>query len=132
MVCPDWRETGSHGTTFGGSPMATALGLHVLRRLQALSADVLSNGAYLKARLSQLADWFPELVSPVRGRGLIVGLPFKGDGTNAKIVEMARQRGVLLLTAGKDVVRFVPSLTVTRAEVDHAVEVLESCLARLS
>ncbi|KZW03926.1 acetylornithine aminotransferase [Exidia glandulosa HHB12029] len=123
---------GSHGTTFGGSPMATALGLHVLRRLQALSGDVLETGAYLEARLSQLAAWYPELVGPVRGRGLILGLPFKGEGTNAKVVEMARQRGVLLLTAGKDVVRFVPSLTVTGAEVDHAVEVLEGCLGRLA
>lgn len=112
--------------------MATALGLHVLRRLQELSADVLENGAHLQARLSRLADWFPGVVGPVRGRGLILGLPFAGAGTNARIVELARQRGVLVLTAGKDVVRFVPSLTVSRAEVDHAVDVIEGCLARLT
>ena len=126
------RSEGSHGTTFGGSPMATALGLHVLKRLQSLAGDVQDNGAYLKARLSKLSEWWPEVVGPVRGRGLILGVPFKGEGTNAKIVEMARQRGVLLLTAGKDVVRFVPSLTVGRAEVDHAVDVVEGVLARLA
>jgi acetylornithine aminotransferase len=112
--------------------MATALGLHVLRRLTALSGDVRENGKYLSARLSKLNEWWPTLAGPVRGRGLILGVPFAGEGTNAKIVEMARQRGVLFLTAGKDVVRFVPSLTVSRGEIDRAVDVLESCLGQLS
>jgi len=124
--------TGSHGTTFGGSPLATALGLHVLRRLSGLAGDVKDNGEYLKHRLTKLSEWWPNLVGPARGRGLIIGVPFHGEGTNAKIVELARQRGVLLLTAGKDVVRFVPSLTVGRAEIDKAVDVLEGCLAQLS
>ncbi|KAH7100622.1 acetylornithine aminotransferase [Auriculariales sp. MPI-PUGE-AT-0066] len=125
-------SVGSHGTTFGGSPMATALGLHVLRRLADLAEDVRINGEYLKQRLSKLSEWFPQLAGPVRGRGLILGVPFHGEGINAKIVELARQRGVLLLTAGKDVVRFVPSLTVGRVEIDHAVDVLEGCLSELS
>lgn len=112
--------------------MATALGLHVLRRLSALPESIQDVGAYLKARLSQLSEWFPELVGAVRGRGLILGIPLKRAGDNAVLVERARKRGLLLLTCGSDAVRFVPSLTVTRAEVDRAMEVIESSLAGMS
>jgi len=112
--------------------MASALGLHVIRRLSMLSEQIQASGAYLKARLELLQKWFPDAVGPVRGRGLILGVPLKREGDNTKLVEMARQRGVLLLTAGTDAVRFVPSLTVGKDEVDQAMEVIESVIVRLS
>lgn len=88
--------------------------------------------AYLSARLSQLPKWFPEVLQPgVRGTGLILGLGFRNPDHPGKMVQMARERGVLVLTAGKDAVRFVPSLNVGRGEVDLAVDVLESCLGTL-
>jgi acetylornithine aminotransferase len=68
----------------------------------------------------------------VRGRGLILGLGFKDADGPAKLVALARERGVLLLTAGKDAVRFVPSLTVSKEEVDRALDVVESCLTVMS
>ena len=128
MVLP---YTGTHGTTFGGSPLACAVGSHVLERLsnRAFLGHMLETSTYLLARLEHLAGWFPDLVYPkVRGRGLILGLVFKREGDPGKLVELARERGVLLLTAGKDAVRLVPSLNVTHAEVDRAVDVIESCL----
>ncbi|KAF8165007.1 acetylornithine aminotransferase [Crassisporium funariophilum] len=123
---------GTHGTTFGGSPLACAIGHHVLTRLSspAFLASMASTSAYLGARLAQLPAWYPDLLQgDIRGRGLIRGLGFKDGSTHpGKVVELARERGVFVLTAGKDAVRLVPSLNVGREEVDLAVDVLESCL----
>ena len=87
---------------------------------------------YLRKRLELLPRWFPEILQDkIRGRGLILGLGFK-DGQNAgRIVGLARERGLFVLTGGKDVVRLVPSLTIDREEIDMAVEVLEGSVAAL-
>lgn len=88
--------------------------------------------SYLQGRLSQLPTWFPDVVQPeIRGKGLILGLGFKDETSPAKLVHLARERGVLLLTAGKDAVRLVPSLNIGEEEVDTAVDVIESCLSVL-
>ncbi|KAF8204921.1 pyridoxal phosphate-dependent transferase [Pholiota molesta] len=104
---------GTHGTTFGGSPLSCAIGFHVVQRLSNPSfvEEVAETSRHLDARLLQVAKWYPGLAT----------LP-------GKIVELARERGVFFLTAGKDAVRLVPSLNVKKEEVDLAVDVLESCL----
>lgn len=129
------KPTGTHGTTFGGSPLACALGYHVLSRLSArpFVAKIQETSVYLHSRLALLPKWFPELLEGgVRGRGLIVGVGFKDAGHPAALVQMARERGVLVLTAGKDAVRLVPSLTIGKGEVDESVDVIESCLGMLT
>lgn len=86
---------------------------------------------YLDKRLSLLAQWFPDLLqqeSGIRGRGLIRGLGLRDPSLPSKIVQLARERGVFLLTAGSDAVRLVPPLIVDKTEVDLAMDVLESCL----
>lgn len=88
--------------------------------------------AHLVRRLEKLSGWFPDLVGPIRGRGLIIGLVLLREGHPQRVVELARERGVLLLTAGSDCVRMVPSLNVSEEEVSHAVDVIESCLSLLS
>lgn len=96
-------------------------------------AQVAETSTYLTARLGLLAEWFPDILQPgVRGRGLILGLGFKDASIPARVVEMARERGLFVLTAGKDAVRLVPSLNVGKEEVEFAVEVLESILVELS
>jgi len=88
---------------------------------------------YFGERLSQLPKWYPSILQEdIRGRGFIRGLGFKDNRAPGKIVELARDRGVLILTAGPDAVRFVPSLNVGREDVDLAVNVLESCLHRIT
>ncbi|KAF8680532.1 Aminotransferase [Rhizoctonia solani] len=122
---------GSHGTTFGGSPIATRLGHHVLSRLSQpeFITHVKTVAQQLDARLAALPGMFPSIIAgPARGRGLLRGVPFKNPDDPAKLVKLARERGVLLLTAGKDAVRLVPSLNIGSEEVDHAVDVIESCL----
>ncbi len=125
---------GTHGTTFGGSPLACAVGHHVLSRLsqRAFVAQIAETSAYLNGRLEQLPKWFPSMLHPaVRGRGLIVGLGFKDEKDPGRLVGLARERGVFVLTAGKDAVRLVPSLNVGKTEVDMAVDVIESCLGEM-
>ncbi|KAF9452219.1 acetylornithine aminotransferase [Macrolepiota fuliginosa MF-IS2] len=125
---------GTHGTTFGGSPLACAIGHHVLTRLSdpAMTSHISTISTYLVQRLQLLTEWFPQHLEPtVRGRGLILGLGFKDTEAPAKIVGLARERGVFMLTAGKDAVRLVPSLNVGKEEVDLAVDVLEGALTSL-
>lgn len=122
---------GSHGTTFGGSPIATRLGHHVLSRLSepAFVAHVGAVAQELETRLAALPEMFPSIIAgPPRGRGLLRGIPFKNAEDPAKIVKLARERGVLLLTAGKDAVRLVPSLNIGWQEINQGVDVIESCL----
>lgn len=122
---------GTHGTTFGGSPLACSVGYHVLDRLSQheFVSNMMGTSALLFNRLERLSEWFPKLVGPVRGRGLIVGLVLHREGDPQRLVELARERGLLLLTAGQDCVRLVPSLNVGAEEVSHAVDVIESCLS---
>ncbi|KDQ07613.1 hypothetical protein BOTBODRAFT_38695 [Botryobasidium botryosum FD-172 SS1] len=126
---------GSHGTTFGGSAIATRLAHNVLSRLSNPSfiSETRTVAGHLSSRLEKLRQAFPEILSPeVRGRGFIVGLAFKDPAHPAQVVKMARERGVLLLTAGDDAVRLVPSLNVKGEEVDFAMDVVESCLSLLA
>lgn len=125
---------GSHGTTFGGQPLAARVGVHVLERLAdpAFQSNVRDVSNHLDRLLERLPQLFPELVKDEkRGRGLIRGIAFKDEAMPAQLVKMARERGVLLLTAGKDCVRLIPALTVTKDEADHALAVIESCLSIL-
>ncbi|KAG8860154.1 acetylornithine aminotransferase [Tulasnella sp. 330] len=125
---------GSHGTTFGGSPLATRLGHHVFSRLSRpeFVSHVRDAASHLHSRLSSLPALFPTLLhASVRGRGLLTGLGFKDAADPGTLVKMMRERGVLVLTAGKDAVRIVPSLVVKREELDMACDVLESCLVEL-
>lgn len=91
-----------------------------------------ATAAHLSTLLDRLPVLFPTLIPcAIRGRGLMRGIPFAHPDAPAELVKRARERGVLLLTAGKDAVRLVPSLTVTREECEHAIGVVESCLVTM-
>ena len=88
--------------------------------------------SHLFARLERISELFPDLVgSGPRGRGLLVGLSLRDAAHVGRVVALARERGVLILSAGSDTLRFTPSLTVRREQVDEAMDVLESCLVVL-
>jgi len=124
-------SVGTHGTTFGGSPLACAIGHHVLQRLsdKTFTESMKESSSYLKERLTRMAKWFPETIQQeIRGQGLILGIGFHDESVPSRMMVLARERGVLILTAGKDAVRLVPSLTVGKEEIDVAADVLEGCL----
>lgn len=131
----DVIKLGDHGTTFGGGALQTRVGHHVLSRLlePAFMQSIQDRAVRLDERLSRFPALFPSIVAgPPRGRGLMRGLPLKSDDLPPKVAKLARERGVLILTCGNATMRFVPSLTLTDAEIDRACDVLESAMVVLA
>ena len=122
---------GSHGTTYGGNPLACAAALAVLRIFD--SEKVIENaerqGAYLEQRLAAfVADANLPAASGVRGLGLLRGLAIAEGFEPAALVSDLRARGVLVSIAGGNVLRFSPPLTITQAELDEALVAVEAAL----
>jgi acetylornithine/N-succinyldiaminopimelate aminotransferase len=114
---------GDHGSTFGGNPVASAAACAVVEAIDdALLENVAARGAQLSAGLEELPG-----VREVRGRGLLLAGLLDRDA--ASVVDECRARGLLVLTAGPDVLRLLPPLVVTEAEVDQALGVLREVLA---
>jgi ornithine--oxo-acid transaminase len=122
---------GDHGSTFGGNPLAATVALEALtvlydERLIERSAEL---GAYLLAQLQTIKS---PLIREIRGRGLFVGLEVDARRTDARaIVDRLLARGVLSKDTHGTVVRFAPPLTITREEIDWAVEHVRAVFAEL-
>lgn len=80
-----------------------------------------------KQRFTKLQSQYPELVKEVRGRGLILGLQLSEDPS--PIIKAARERGLLIITAGTNTLRFVPSLTITDEEINQGLDIVEAAIA---
>lgn len=118
---------GTHASTFGGNPLATAAASYVLKTVNQpeFLNDIVQKGAYLKEKIEGLKAAHSEILE-VRGIGLMLGMELSipvGD-----IVAKALDRGLLLLGAGPNVLRFVPPLIITREEIDEAMAIIASCL----
>ncbi|KAJ3283065.1 acetylornithine aminotransferase [Borealophlyctis nickersoniae] len=122
-------KPGDHGTTFGGNPLATRVGHAVFKRISNPSflAQVRDVGAHLKSSCEELASASP-LITQVRGTGLMVGMQLRENVNPAMFVDLARERGVLVITAGNNTIRMVPPLIITKAQVDKAVKVFEEVI----
>jgi acetylornithine aminotransferase/acetylornithine/N-succinyldiaminopimelate aminotransferase len=122
---------GDHGSTFGGNPLATAAGAYVVRQLK--ERGVLENakarGEQLSQRLAGLEDRHP-LVTGEAGAGLLRRLELAED-VAGDVVTAARENGLLLNPVRPNLVRFMPPLTVTAAEIDQAVDIVEAALTAL-
>jgi predicted acetylornithine/succinylornithine family transaminase len=121
-------EPGTHASTFGGNPFATAAALFVQNAIDQLG--LLENcremGGHLGSALLRLAERRRPRTRGARGRGLLQGLIIDGDPVD--VVTRARAAGLLLSVAGANVVRFVPPLIVGKAEIDEAIEILDHVL----
>jgi len=119
---------GDHATTFGGGPFVATVALDVLRTISdpGFLAAVRAKGDWLGAQLHRLARSSPR-VREARGRGLMWGLEL--NEVAAPVVAAARERHLLILTAGPTVIRIVPPLTITREEIERGVTILEEVLA---
>jgi predicted acetylornithine/succinylornithine family transaminase len=121
-------EPGTHASTFGGNPLATAAALYVQQAIDqnGLLERCREVGAHLGSALRSLAERRKPRTRGARGRGLLQGLILDGDA--GPVVARAREKGVLLSVAGGNVVRFAPPLIVSKAEVDEAVQLLDAAL----
>lgn len=132
----DVFEPGSHASTFGGNPFACAVALAVCQTLERenLLLNVQQRGEQLRQQLHTVASKSPHLFAAVRGWGLINGLVLRDEVelTAPEIVRAAMTEGLLLVPAGPKVVRFVPPLIVTEAEISQGIQALEAALAQLA
>ncbi|HAA88976.1 MAG: Acetylornithine aminotransferase [Thermoanaerobacterales bacterium 50_218] len=120
-------QPGSHGSTFGGNPVACEAAFAVLKVLQeqGLVEKAARIGNYFKKRLEELQQRFG-LIKEVRGLGLMLGMEL--DRPGKELVTLCQQRGLLVNCTAEKVIRFLPPLVVTEREVDEAVAILEDAL----
>jgi acetylornithine/N-succinyldiaminopimelate aminotransferase len=123
---------GSHGSTFGGNPLAVAAANAVLDVMlkPGFFDHVRKMSLLLKQKLASVIDRHPDVVSEVRGEGLLIGL--KAVVPSGDLVNALRDEKLLTVGAGENVVRFLPPLIVNEAEIEESVQRLERACAKLS
>ena len=125
---------GTHGSTFGGNPLAMSVAQEVVAIVSepGFLEDVRARALRLKQGLARLKDLHPDLVEEVRGEGLLTGLKLSARVQPADVVKAAVAERLLLVGAGDNVVRVLPPLNVTDAELADGVERLSRALTRVS
>lgn len=119
--------SGDHGTTYGGNPLATAAINKVLDLFLEYNIieNVLEVGAYLEKSLDVLASKYDCIIDR-RGAGLMQGLVF--NQAVAPVINKALDKGLILINAGTDIIRFVPSLVIEKKHVDEMISILDTCI----
>jgi acetylornithine/N-succinyldiaminopimelate aminotransferase len=119
---------GDHGTTFGGGPFVAGVARHVLERLAdpAMLQHVAADGAWLGARLREIAARHPSLVRDVRGKGYMWGVDVTMPASS--VVAKALEAGMLVITAGEYTLRLLPPLVATRADLARGADMLEAAI----
>ncbi|MEZ0167279.1 aspartate aminotransferase family protein [Microvirga sp. TS319] len=122
---------GTHGTTFGGNPLAMAVGNAVLDVILApgFLKEVERKGLLLKQRLAELKDRHPAVIAEVRGFGLMMGL--RTVVPNTGFVAAARKQKIILIGAGDNVVRLLPPLIISDADISEAFDRLDAACAAM-
>lgn len=141
----DLLEPGSHGTTFGGAPLACSVALKVLEIIdrEHLHENAREVGRVLQQELQRLKTKHPSLVQEVRGIGLMLGLelmegipaltrPGSGHSASHQMALRLHQSGLLAIVAGTRTLRLLPPLNLARTQVQEAVAILESTLDQIS
>ena len=126
----DLFQPGMHGSTFGGTPLASAAALAVLDIIEGegLLAHVTRESAPWIAELKKLAADFPSKVLEIRGRGFLVGVQMASD--SAPTIVALREHGLLIAPAGVNVIRLLPPLVTTREELARSVAIFREVLAK--
>ena len=117
----------AHASTFGGNPVAAAAALAVIDVIESeqLLANAVKVGAVLKAKLEEFADQYDKLLD-VRGKGLMLGLVTEDNAKD--LVDAFRAQGLLVLTAGEHVVRFLPPLTLSESDLEDVFDMISDAL----
>ena len=124
-------QPGDHGTTFGGNPLACAAANVVLDTVpdEKFLAHVEEVGKYFKNRLIDLQKKYPEQISEIRGEGLILGAQLdKPKKSGVEIVNECMKRGAIINCTVGTVLRFIPPLIITNAQVDEVIDILDKVL----
>ena len=137
----DLLGAGTHGTTFGGTPLGCAVALKILEVIERdnLAANARALGGWLKAELERLARTYPHVVTNVRGLGFMVGFElaekekipaFAGSDKSAamQMVHRLHDAGLLTIPAGNQVVRLLPALNLGRAQAEEGMQLIEAAV----
>jgi len=140
----DLLGPGTHGTTFGGTPLGCAVAMKILEivRREKLADNTQMIGEYLKTQLQALAKKFPHVLHEVRGLGLMIGIELAqnipslpGDATKTqaiRFVNLLHAAGLLTIPAGTNVIRLLPALNLSQREADEGLGIIESVAAKLA
>ena len=123
---------GTHGSTFGGNPLAMTVGNSVM--------DIISNKKFLKnvkkisehflSNLNKIKDEYPNIIKEIRGRGLLIGIQLKID--QAKFIKMLMDNNLLTIRAAENVVRILPPLNVKKNEINQSLKIIKKVCSELS
>jgi len=120
---------GTHGSTFGGNPLAMSVGNAVLDQIlkKGFLANVKKVSKYFHSELNKLKKKFPKVIKEVRGVGLLIGLQLHNDQT--KFIQKLMDNQLLTIRAAENVIRILPPLNVKRQEIDFAIKIIKKvCL----
>ena len=122
---------GTHGSTYGGNPLATAVGAAVLDVVMAdgFLDNVKRQALGLKQKLAALKDTYPDVIEDIRGEGLMMGIKCKVKNTDFQAAALDQK--LLVIGAGDNVVRLVPPLVITDADVREAATKLDRACIQL-
>src|SRR5690606_21553852 len=123
---------GTHGSTFGGNPLAMSAVNAVLDLMLAdgFMEHVIEIGDVLRRKVQGVASRYPKVLAEVRGLGLMLGM--KAVGTNTDMVKALQENGLLTVPAGDNIVRLLPPLIIERSHVDEAVEIIDRTCGSLA
>ncbi len=123
----DLFTAGSHGSTFGGTPLATAAALATLKEIKAkkLAENSDKMGRYLSEALREVAKKYPQKIKLERGLGLMRAVVLQDKFNNVELVGKCVDNGLLLIPAGSNAIRFLPALNVSKGDIVKAVKIFE-------
>ena len=123
---------GTHGSTFGGNPLAMSIGNKVF--------DIISNKKFLKnvkirsnylnQKLNDIKNKYPQIISEIRGRGFLIGVRLKVDQT--KFIKKLMENKLLTIRAAENVIRVLPPLNVSKKEINQAIKIFDKSLDGIS
>ena len=122
-------KPGSHGSTFGGNPLAMKVGSKVMDIISKKSFlnNVKNNSKYFHNQLNNLKNRFPKIIKEIRGRGYLIGIQLFKDQTN--FIKALMKNKLLTIRAAENVIRILPPLNVKKSEIDQAIKIINKvCL----
>ncbi len=116
---------GTHGSTFGGNPLAMAVGNTVIDIIsnKKFLKNVKSNSEYLISNLNKIKEKYPNVIKEIRGRGLLIGIQLYTD--QVKFIKKLMENKLLTIRAAENVVRILPPLNVKKKEIDQALKIIK-------
>ena len=123
---------GSHGSTFGGNPLAMSVGNAVLDQIfkKGFLKNVQKSSKYFISELNKIKEDYPKIIKEVRGIGLLIGLQLYNDQT--KFIKKLEDNKLLTMRAGENVVRILPPLNVKKQEIDLAIKIIRKVCDKLN